>query len=65
MSEVFSRQGSGEETWGLWSPGCPRIHYIDDMDHAGLKLTNPLPLPPDAGIKSMCHHAQLIFMTTC
>jgi hypothetical protein len=39
----------------LCSPGCPGTHSVDQAGH---KLRNSPPLPPKAGIKGMCHHAQ-------
>lgn len=48
----FSKQGfSG-------SPGCSGTHHVNQ---AGCEFTELcLPLTPNAGIKSICHHAQLV-----
>jgi hypothetical protein len=43
----------------LYSPGCSETHFVDQ---ASLKLRNP-PASASclcAGIKGVCHHAQLI-----
>lgn len=40
------------------SPGYPETHFVDK---AGLEFTEILlPLLPSVGIKSMCHHVQLL-----
>jgi hypothetical protein len=42
----------------LYSPGCPGTHSVDQ---AGLELRNPPASGlPSAGIKGVCHHAQLV-----
>jgi hypothetical protein len=40
----------------LCSPGCPRIHSVDQAGH---KLRNPPDSLPSAGIKGVHHHASL------
>jgi hypothetical protein len=40
----------------LYSPGCPATHFVDQ---AGLELRNLPASVPSAGIKGVCHHAQL------
>ena len=40
----------------MCSPGCSGTHSVDQ---AGLELRNSPACLPSAGIKGMCHHAQL------
>ena len=41
------------------SPDCLETHYVDQADLELMDQIEPLPLPPSAGIKSVCHHTWL------